>query len=245
MDKQLKEVLINHKINIQDSNVSTLCDFIDMMKDYNKIHNITAITNDSDIIYKHILDSLLPVAEIQNICNTIYSKTNQSAKILDIGCGGGFPSIPLAINLKNANITALDSVKKKTNFVELVKTNKNINNLNVITDRIENIANRPEYRESFDIVTSRAVAPLNIILEYSAPMLKNGGYIIAYKGSNYLEEIQIANNALKILDCQLKETFEYTIPEIDANRYILKIIKKSKISTKYPRKQNKPRLQPL
>lgn len=234
MQSKLKDVLTKYKIPITEENILKISKFIDIMKDYNKIHNITAITEDDDIIFKHILDSLLPIEKIR-----------KNSKILDIGCGAGFPSIPLTITNNKLNITAIDSVRKKTEFVNLVKQQLNLNNLHVIHTRIEDFASKSDYREKFDIVTSRAVAPLNIILEYSAPMLRNGGYIYAYKGSNYLEEVNNANNALKLLDCELEEVFEYYIKEIDAKRYILKIKKKSNISTKYPRKQNKPRLQPL
>lgn len=234
MEEKLNQVLIQYNINLSREKVEKLCNFIKIMKDYNKIHNITAITEDDDIIYKHILDSLLPVNKIKN-----------NSLVLDIGCGAGFPSIPLAIANENLQITAIDSVRKKTDFVELVKNSLNINNLTVIHTRIEDFAFKLDFREQFDIVTSRAVAPLNIILEYSAPMLKNGGKILAYKGNNYKDELIHAENALKILDCNLKEVYEYKISEINANRAILSINKNSKISTKYPRKQNKPRLQPL
>lgn len=245
MKQKLTQALDEHKIQLSDNQIANLCDFVSMMKEYNKIHNITSITNDEDIVYKHLLDSLLPLYELQKIYENNNKNTQKYIKMLDIGCGGGFPSIPLSIATNELNITALDSVHKKTAFVEMVKNNLKITNLNVVTSRIEDIASKPEFREQFDIVTSRAVAPLNIILEYSAPMLKNGGYIFTYKGSNYKEELDNTRNALKILDCTIETIYEYNIPEINAKRYVLKIRKNSKISTKYPRKQNKPRLQPL
>lgn len=245
MEKKLKKILTQYNIDISDNQIAKLCKFVAMMKDYNKTHNITAITDDNDILYKHILDSLLPLEKILQIQENSTKNNIKPIKILDIGCGGGVPSIPLAISSQNLNITALDSVHKKTAFVELVKKEENIENINILTSRIEDVASKKEYRETFDIVTSRAVASLNILLEYSAPMLKNGGYIIAYKGSNYKEELQASQNAFNILNCELKEVFEYRIPEIDATRYILKIKKNSTIPTKYPRSQNKPRLQPL
>lgn len=247
MKTLLKNTLNKYAINCDNICIENLCKFVDYMKEYNQTHNITAIKEDDEIVYKHLLDSLLPINELQyNKCfNQKDTITHNKTNILDIGCGAGFPSIPLAICDNNLNITAIDSVGKKTNFVNNVKNMLNISNLKVIHTRIEEFAQKSEFREQFDIVTSRAVAPLNIILEYSAPMLKNNGYIFAYKGSNYKEEIEQATNAMKILNCNIEEIYEYSVDEIQAKRYILKIKKNSNISNKYPRKQNKPRLQPL
>jgi 16S rRNA (guanine527-N7)-methyltransferase len=208
--------------------------FVNSMLKYNETHNLTAITEINDVMYKHILDSVLP-----------YKLFEKGKKILDIGCGAGFPSVPLSIINRELDITAIDSVQKKVEFVRLVKNQLDLDNLQVLHTRIEDFANDDKFREKFDIVVSRAVAPLNIILEYSAPMLKNGGYILAYKGQNYENEIETAENALKILNCTVKSIEKYHFNEIDTDRYVLVIRKNSTISSKYPRKQNKPRLKPL
>ena len=208
--------------------------FVDSMLKYNETHNLTAITEINDVMYKHILDSVLP-----------YKLFEKGKKILDIGCGAGFPSVPLSIINRNLDITAIDSVQKKTEFVRIVKNKLNLDNLQVLHTRIEDFASDDKFRESFDIVVSRAVAPLNIILEYSAPMLKNGGYILAYKGQNYENEVEMAANAMKVLDCTVQSVEKYHINEIETDRFVLVIRKNSKISPKYPRKQNKPRLKPL
>lgn len=235
MRKKIYEVLHNdYKLGCTQEQCDKLCGFVEMMLEYNKTHNLTAITNEFDIIYKHLLDSVLPIDMI-----------GDGVKVLDIGCGGGFPSVPLALINKDLNITAIDSVGKKITFVNNVKNALNVDNLTAIHTRIEDYARIRGVRESFDVVLSRAVAPLNVIIEYSAPMLKDGGYIVAYKGSNYHDEIVECENALKELKCEIKECREYIIKEVDASRCVIKILKKSKIHDKYPRLQNKPRIQPL
>jgi len=279
MDIRENLIKIANKYNIKLSQEVTekLNKFNELMIDYNNIHNITAITNENDIIFKHYLDSLLGLEIIEkynkllhnkqtstpdnkikdielknincicNCCNnTKYAKyLEETNKIIDIGAGAGFPSIPLSIANKNLNIWAMDSVNKKTNFINSIKENLSIDNLHVINSRIEDLANSKIFRESFDIVISRAVASLPTLLEYSAPLTRNGGYIITYKGINYKNELNEAKNALKLLNCELIETVEFNIPEIESTRHILVFQKNGDISTKYPRKQNKPRINPL
>lgn len=235
MNKELlKEKLNKYSIPFSDESADKLVSFNDMMLEYNKSHNLTSITDEEGVLFKHFIDSLAPI--------DIFKENTQ---IIDIGCGGGFPSVPLAIINKNLNILAVDSVNKKTEFVKMVKNTLNLPNLSVKNARIEDLAQDANYREQFDTVISRAVASLNTIIEYSAPLLKVGGKIVAYKGSNYKEELTNAKNALNILKCSIKEVKEYYLDEIDANRVVIIIEKQEKTPNKYPRKQNKPRLNPL
>lgn len=230
----LKEALIKYKIEFIDDTIDKLLSFENMLLTENKTHNLTSITDEEGVLYKHFIDSLLPLKLFEN-----------NAKIIDIGCGGGFPSVPLSIFRNNINITAVDSTNKKINFVNSVKNSLNLSNLAPKCARIEDLANNLAYREKFDYVISRAVAPLNTLIEYSAPFLKNGGKIIAYKGNNYQEELNSSKGALKLLNCALLEIKNYHIDEINANRSIIIIQKNGKIPPKYPRKQNKPRISPL
>ncbi len=234
MQDLINKIFCDYNIPIQEKTCENMQKLVESMLKYNETHNLTAITEQNDVLYKHILDSVLP-----------YRLFTDSQKVLDIGCGAGFPSVPLAIVNNNLNITAIDSVQKKTDFVKMVKNQLNLENLSVIHTRIEDFARNSEFREGFDIVVSRAVAPLNIILEYSAPMLKNGGYIYAYKGINYEEEIAKASNAFELLDCKVENIDKFYIKEMDTYRYLIRIKKLSSISSKYPRRQNKPRLNPL
>lgn len=234
MKKELKNIFNSYKIPNSDLILDNFETFHDMMIDYNSKHNLTSITEIPEALYKHYLDSILP-----------FELFKDNSTVIDLGCGGGFPSIPLKIINNSLKFTAVDSVNKKTEFVNMVKNRLNFDNFTVIHSRIEELAFKKEYREQYDYVISRAVAPLNIILEYSAPFTKNNGHIICYKGSKYKEEIETAQNALKLLNCKVIDIKEYYIEEIDAFRYIIIIEKMGNISSKYPRKQNKPRLQPL
>lgn len=234
MKELLEKTFKKYNILCDSNQIDEFQKYYDMMINYNQSHNLTSITDIPDVIIKHYLDSILPFQLIED-----------NTKIIDLGCGGGFPSIPLKIMNKSFDFTAVDSVTKKTDFVRSVANELRFNNFNVIHSRIEDLAFDSNYREQYDYIVSRAVAPLNIILEYSAPFAKDQGLIVCYKGSKYQEEINASNNALKKLNCEIVEIKEYYIEEIDQYRYILIVRKNGQLSTKYPRKQNKPRLQPL
>lgn len=234
MKEKLRKILEKYKINYTDKILDEFEIYYDMMIKYNESHNITSITEIDDVIIKHYLDSIIP-----------YQLLKDNSKVIDLGCGGGFPSIPLKIINKTLQFTAIDSVNKKTEFVNNVAKELKFDNFNVIHTRIEDLAFKDDFREKYDYVVSRAVAPLNVILEYSAPFTKNNGQIICYKGLKYQEEIESADNALKLLNCKVVDIKEYYIEEIDTYRYIIIVEKFDDINKKYPRKQNKPRLQPL
>lgn len=233
--EKLQNIFQNNDISINKEQIEKFEIYYNNLIETNKIHNLTSITEENDVIIKHFLDSILPYKEVQD-----------NSKILDIGAGAGFPSIPLKIMNKTLDITAIDSVGKKVDFIKKQIEYLNISqNFQAIHTRIEELAHNPKYREQFDIVVSRAVAPLSVIIEYSSAFLKNNGYILSYKGNNFEEEINSAKNALKILNCKIEEIFKYYIKELDIYRYVLKIKKFDKIPTKYPRGQNKPRISPL
>ena len=165
-------------------------------------------------------------------------------KLLDIGTGGGFPSLPISLVYKNINVTALDSINKKINFIKAVKEDFNISNINPICSRVEDLP--LSSKSSFDIITSRAMAELRVILEYAIPYLKVGGYFVAYKSIKTQEEIENAKNALKTLNSKVVEIIEYTLPIQEENKRYLVIIKKEKeVASSYPRKNGLVKKKPL
>ena len=167
------------------------------LEENNKINLISK--NDEKVLFqKHIYDSL--AIKLTNII-----KDGQT--LLDIGCGGGFPSIPIAIEYPNINVVGIDSIQKKIKAINNIKNALNIKNLTTICDRIENIKNK-----KFDIITSRAVAKLAKITEYALPLLKKDGYFVAYKSKKATEELHEANSVLSKFNAEVIDIINYTLP---------------------------------
>jgi 16S rRNA (guanine527-N7)-methyltransferase len=166
----------------------------------NSKHNLISKNDEKFLWEKHIYDSLS--------IKLFFEKYNiKNANILDIGCGGGFPSLPIAIEFENINITGIDSIRKKVASVETIAQNLGLKNIQLICDRVENIKN-----QKFDIITSRAVADMAKICEYALPLVKKNGYFIAYKSKKALEEMEKAKPILKKLGGELIDIIEYTLP---------------------------------
>lgn len=206
--------------------------FFNILIEENNKYNLTAITEKNEVYEKHFFDSLQAESIISNNSN-----------VVDIGAGAGFPSIPLALVKKDVNFTLLDSVNKKINFINLAKTSLNLTNVNAIHTRIEDFAEKN--REKFDFCLARGVASLPTLLEYCAPLIKVGGKIIAYKGSNYEEELESSRNAIKLLNIKLVEVKKYHLKDCNQDRFLLIFSKNTPTNTKFPRKMNKPRTNPL
>lgn len=166
----------------------------------NAKHNLISKNDEKVLFEKHIYDSLS--------INLFFEKYNiEKANILDIGCGGGFPCLPIAIEHPELNITGIDSIKKKINSISIIIDKLNLKNINVIWDRVENLQN-----QKFDIIVSRAVADMAKISEYALPLLKNNGYFIAYKSRKAMEELENAKPVLAKYNAEVIDIIEYTLP---------------------------------
>lgn len=197
--------------------------YYEILIEYNKVMNLTAITNKEDVYLKHFYDSLT-ISKIIDL--------NNYNSLCDIGTGAGFPGIVLKIFYPNLKVTLIDSLNKRINFLNDVIQKLKLTNIEAIHCRIEEYAKIN--REKYDIVTARAVAPLNILLEYAIPIVKSGKYFIAMKGKEENEELY--HNAIKILQSEICNICKFKLPIENSERTLYKIKKNNKTSNKYPRK---------
>ena len=214
-------------ISVTKENLAYLAKYKDLLVEYNKKFNLTAIKSDEEIYLKHFYDSLTLIKA--------YS-LNGNLKLLDIGTGAGFPGLVLKIFYPDLELTLLDSNHKKIAFLEVVIKELNLKNVTCINSRAENLPKT--YREYFDIVTSRAVAHLRILLELSIPYLKVGGKLIAMKGLSE-EEIKESAKILEKLDSTIVDTIKFNLPIEGSNRSLVIVQKNKKTNEIYPRSYDK------
>ncbi len=230
--ENLINVFKKYNIEINEKKAKQFDLFFDFLIEKNKVMNLTAITEENDVLFKHFLD-----------CCLAESLFPQNAKVIDVGSGAGFPSVPLKIVREDLQITMIDSLNKRVNFLNDCISLLNLQNIQAHHSRAEDYAKN--FREKFDVATARAVAPLNTLLEYLLPFVKVGGVCIIYKSTKLDEEIESAQNALKVLGGKVTEIKTYTIEEQDSKRNIL-VVKKTKLTpAKYPRGKNEPKTKPL
>ena len=226
----MKEIFNSYGIKIDSEKIAKFEKYKDLLIYYNSQFNLTAITDEREIVIKHFVDSLL-------ICENI-----KCGNVIDVGSGGGFPAIPLKIVNDELNYTLLEATGKKCEFLKTVIKELDLKNAVVINGRAEDFAKNSTYRESFDFCTARAVARLNTLCEYCLPFVKKGGKFFAYKGLAE-EELKEAQNAIKILGGKLEKVYNFTLE--DAQRNVICIAKKELTPPKYPRGNGKERKNPL
>ncbi|MGN0771458.1 MAG: 16S rRNA (guanine(527)-N(7))-methyltransferase RsmG [Christensenellales bacterium] len=227
--KTLAEFLYSN--NIDSGLIAHFEQYFDMLTEWNKKFNLTSITDKEQVEQKHFIDSLLALPFIPH-----------GSKICDVGSGAGFPSIPLAIVRSDCNFTLIDSLNKRINFLNAVVQSLHLDNCTCLHSRAEDFA--INNRDSFDICVARAVAPLPTLMEYCIPLLKVGGKLIAYKGSNADEEIENSIKAMDILKCKISKKVDTCLPNGD-KRILIEIEKIHPTPKEYPRAKNKPRTNPI
>ena len=215
-------------------------DLCNIMLEQNKVMNLSAIRDEKGVICRHFADSLTIAKHIPN-----------GAKILDVGSGGGMPTLPLAIARPDIKITSLDSTAKKMAYVLATAHKLGLSNVSVISGRAEELGCDPKYREKYDVVCARAVAELRVLTEWCVPFCKKGGLFISMKGKNGENELKDAQNALKTLLLSFEKDDEFNLfdisakDEADAKRHIFVFRKTALTPTKYPRKNAQIQKKPL
>lgn len=232
--EDLLKVFGEYGITITDTQVKQFELYYKLVLEWNEKFNLTSILEQHDVIIKHFLDSVL-------ICEHL----KENAKLIDIGAGAGFPSVPIKILRPDIEIVMVDGLNKRITFLNEVITKLGLKNATAIHERCELLAHKPEFREKFDYCVARAVAETNVLSEYCLPFVKLFGYMVAYKSRSANEELEKAKSAIEVLGGKLTDVKNYKLKEIDAERNLIFIQKKFKTPAKYPRGQNKPKLNPL
>lgn len=230
--EELIEALRHAKINLPDLDIDKLSLYAQKLKEWNERMNLTSIVEEDDVFLKHFYDSLLPCA--------LTDFNNKS--IADIGSGAGFPGMVMALAYPSAKVTLIDATKKKFLFLEEIKESLGLDNVFFHVGRVEDMK---EERESFDIVTSRGFASMNVFLEVASPLVKVHGEVIAMKGKNGKEEMKEAIDALEILGLRYGKRIETIMPNSGDVRMNFLFNKYKNTPVKYPREWAKIIKHPL
>ena len=210
--------------------------YFELLVEWNEKINLTAITDKDEVYLKHFYDSIAPI--LQGLIE------NQPIRLLDIGAGAGFPSLPMKILFPELDVTIIDSLNKRINFLHLLAEELGLSGVHFYHGRAEDFAQDKAFRAQFDLVTARAVARMQVLSELTIPYLKVGGRLLALKASNAPEELEEAKNALNILFSKVENNLQYELPNGDP-RYITVVEKKKETPNKYPRKAGMPNKRPL
>ncbi len=210
--------------------------YFEMLVEWNEKINLTAVTEKEEVYLKHFFDSVTP---------SFYIDFNEIETICDVGAGAGFPSIPLKIVYPHLQITIVDSLNKRIKFLNELAASLDLDKVNFVHDRAETFGKSQQYRESFDLVTARAVARLSVLSELCLPLVKKGGQFVALKGSQGNEELEDAQFAISVLGGEVKTVNEFTLPLEESMRQIITIDKLRQTPKKYPRKPGTPNKEPL
>ena len=210
--------------------------FYDLLVEWNKVMNLTGITEYQDVVEKHFLDSLSIVKIID---------MNQIEYAIDIGTGAGFPGIPLKIAFPDINIVLLDSLNKRIKFLDHIIEELKLDGMRTIHGRAEDYAREAGYREKFDLCVSRAVANLTSLSEYCLPYVRVGGRFVSYKSGDIEQEISESERAIKILGGKVYQVEKFNLPGTEIQRSFVMIKKMKNTQNKYPRKAGMPTKEPL
>lgn len=220
-----------------EERTSMLVEYMDMILEKNQYINLTAVRDRDEALQKHIADSLS--------CDFM-EEYEAAENVIDIGTGAGFPGVPLAIVSPDKKFTLVDSLNKRLRIIDELTCELGIKNVTTVHGRAEDVGKSKEHREQYDICVSRAVASLDVLCEWCLPLVKKGGYFVAYKGENVSRETEDAANAIKLLGGKIAEIRKVQTEEESISGHVLVMIKKVKNTpSKYPRQAGQARKNPL
>lgn len=224
---KLNDITRQFGLELSERQLQQFSKYYDILVEWNSFMNLTAITDRDDVIIKHFADSLLLYK---------YKDLHNNLNVLDVGTGAGFPGIPLKIAFPELNVTLMDSLNKRLNFLNEAIKELELENVETVHARAEDGGKNPVYREKYDLVVSRAVANLATLSEWCLPFVKVGGYFIPYKSNALNDEMADGKKAIRILGGQVENIFNTNIPETDNQRSFVFVKKIAETDKKYPRK---------
>lgn len=223
-------------ISLTGEQIDNFLIYYEMLAEWNKVMNLTAITEYEDVMKKHFVDSMSLVKAFD---------LSKNVSMIDVGTGAGFPGLAVKIAFPQLQITLLDSLNKRIKFLDAVIEKLNLAKVEAIHGRAEDFAKPGKLREKYDLCVSRAVANLSTLSEYCIPFVKVNGYFISYKSEKVLEEASAAEGAISLLGGKIKEQIEFQLPNSDLYRKLVVIEKIRKTPVKFPRKAGLPAKEPL
>lgn len=236
MSEMLKNRMDRLQIETNENMLEQFNLFYHLLVEWNKVMNLTGITEYEEVVEKHFADSL-SLARFLDL--------NKIHTVIDVGTGAGFPGIPLKIAFPHLKVVLLDSLNKRINFLNEVIAKLDLKEIHTIHGRAEEYARKPEYREQFDLCVSRAVANLSVLSEYCIPYIRIGGIFISYKSGDIDEEVAASRKAVDILGGQIDHVEKFQLPDTDIHRSFVFVNKIKNTQKKYPRKAGTPAKEPL
>ncbi len=223
-------------ITLNETQKKQFDQFYELLVEWNKVMNLTGITEYEEVNEKHFVDSVSIVKSVD---------MNQVESVIDVGTGAGFPGIPLKIVFPHLKVVLLDSLNKRINFLNTVIDELGLENISTIHGRAEDFAKKPEYREQFDLCVSRAVANLATLSEYCIPYVKKDGMFVPYKSGEIDEELEQSKKAVHVLGGKIQDVVKFQLPGTEIGRSFVKIRKIQNTAKKYPRKAGLPSKEPI
>lgn len=236
MGNKFEQQLEQLELQLDERQKEQFDQYYQLLVEWNKVMNLTGITEYDEVNEKHFIDSLAIVKAVD---------PGKIESVIDIGTGAGFPGIPLKIAFPHLKVVLLDSLKKRINFLDEVIRTLELKDILTLHGRAEDYAKQKEYRESFDLCVSRAVANLATLSEYCLPYVKTGGKFVSYKSGTVDEELQQSKKAVHVLGGNLLETVKFQLPGTEIGRSFVMIQKVKETNKKYPRKAGLPAKEPI